>query len=195
MDSGIYLIKNILDDKVYIGSSINLKSREYKHFWMLRKGIHDNNYLQSSYNKFGEENFKFEILENCEQGLLVEKENHYIEKYKSIQSEFGYNLAKVTDLRRNNLNDVVKKNLSKHNLNKNGNFNKFSLIEIETGKINEFDNLVDAANYLIENGFTKGKKSYVRMKLSSSLRGIKLNNGHKGSIRKTFYKHKFEIIN
>ena len=68
MDSGIYLIKNILDDKVYIGSSINLKSREYKHFWMLRKGIHDNNYLQSSYNKFGEENFKFEILENCEQG-------------------------------------------------------------------------------------------------------------------------------
>ena len=195
MDSGIYLIKNILDDKVYIGSSINLKSREYKHFWMLRKGIHDNNYLQSSYNKFGEENFKFEILENCEQGLLVEKENHYIEKYKSIQSEFGYNLAKVTDLRRNNLNDVVKKNLSKHNLNKNGNFNKFSLIEIETGKINEFDNLVDAANYLIENGFTKGKKSYVRMKLSSSLRGIKLNNGHKGSIRKTCYKHKFEIIN
>lgn len=195
MDSGIYLIKNILDDKVYIGSSINLKSREYKHFWMLRKGIHDNNYLQSSYNKFGEENFKFEILENCEQDLLVEKENHYIEKYKSIQSEFGYNLAKVTDLRRNNLNDVVKKNLSKHNLNKNGNFNKFSLIEIETGKINEFDNLVDAANYLIDNGFTKGKKSYVRMKLSSSLRGIKLNNGHKGSIRKTCYKHKFEIIN
>jgi len=195
MDSGIYLIKNILDDKVYIGSSINLKSREYKHFWMLRKGIHDNNHLQSSYNKFGEENFKFEILENCEQNLLVEKENHYIEKYKSIQGEFGYNLATVTDLRRNNLNDVVKKNLSKHNLNKNGNFNKFSLIEIETGKINEFDNLVDAANYLIGNGFTKGKKSYVRMKLSSSLRGIKLNNGHKGSIRKTCYKHKFEIIN
>ena len=74
MDSGIYLIKNILDDKVYIGSSINLKDRRYKHFWMLERGIHDNQHLQNSYNKFGEENFKFEILENCEYNLLVEKE-------------------------------------------------------------------------------------------------------------------------
>lgn len=195
MDSGIYLIKNILDDKVYIGSSINLKDRRYKHFWMLERGIHDNQHLQNSYNKFGEENFKFEILENCEYNLLVEKENYYIEKYKSIDSEFGFNLAKVTESRRNNLNEIVKKNLSKHNLNKNGNFNKFRLIEIETDKINEFDNLVDAANYLIDNGFSKGKKRSVRMKLSSSLRGVKLNNGHKGSIRKTCYKHKFEIIN
>jgi group I intron endonuclease len=195
MDSGIYLIKNILDDKVYIGSSINLKDRRYKHFWMLERGIHDNQHLQNSYNKFGEENFKFEILENCEYDLLVEKENYYIEKYKSIDSEFGFNLAKVTESRRNNLNEIVKKNLSKHNLNKNGNFNKFRLIEIETDKINEFDNLVDAANYLIDNGFSKGKKRSVRMKLSSSLRGVKLNNGHKGSIRKTCYKHKFEIIN
>jgi predicted GIY-YIG superfamily endonuclease len=45
MNSGIYLIKNILDDKVYIGSSVNLKDRRYKHFWMLEKGIHDNQHL------------------------------------------------------------------------------------------------------------------------------------------------------
>lgn len=195
MDSGIYLIKNILDDKVYIGSSINLKSREYKHFWMLKKGIHDNQHLQNSYNKFGEETFKFEILENCEDELLVERENYYIEKYKSIDSKFGFNLAKVTEFRRNNLNEIVKKNLSKHNLNKNGNFNKFNLIEIETGKINEFDNLVDAANYLIDNGFAKGSHRNVRMSISNSLRGVRLNNGYNGSIRKTCYKHEFKIIN
>jgi len=83
MNSGIYLIKNILDEKVYIGSSVNLKGRRYKHFWMLEKGIHDNPHLQNSYNKFGKENFKFEILENCECNILVERENYYIDKFNS----------------------------------------------------------------------------------------------------------------
>ena len=35
MNSGIYKILNKTNNKVYIGSSVNLKSREYKHFWML----------------------------------------------------------------------------------------------------------------------------------------------------------------
>jgi len=195
MNSGIYLIKNILDDKVYIGSSVNLKDRRYKHFWMLEKGIHDNQHLQNSYNKFGEEKFKFEILENCKYEILVEKENYYIDKFNSNKCDFGYNLAKVSESRRNTYNEEVKVKLSKHNLNKNGNIKKFELIEISNEKINEFDNLVDAANYLINNGFAKGSHRNVRMSLSNSLRGIKVNNGHKGSIRKTCYKHKFNIIN
>ena len=57
--------------------------------------------------------------------------------------------------------------------------------------------MVDAANYLIDNGFTNGTPRNVRMKLSVALRGKKINNGknNNGSIRKTCYKHKFEIIN
>jgi hypothetical protein len=58
-----------------------------------------------------------------------------------------------------------------------------------------FNNLVDGANYLIINGFAKGNSRNVRMCISNCLRGIKLNNGYKGSIRKTCYKHKFKIIN
>jgi len=59
-----------------------------------------------------------------------------------------------------------------------------------------FDSLVDGANYLIKNGFTKGNPRNVRMKISNSLRGVKVNNGknNNGSIRKTCYNHKFKII-
>ena len=98
---------------------------------------------------------------------------------------------------RNTYNDEVKKKLSKYNLQKNSNFNLFYLQNILSNEIKTFDNLVDAANYLIDNGFTNGTPRNVRMKLSVALRGKKINNGknNNGSIRKTCYKHKFEIIN
>ena len=195
MNSGIYKILNKTNNKVYIGSSVNLKSREYKHFWMLNKNTHDNQFLQNSFNRDGLENFVFEVLENCDLDLLIERENYYINNYKSNNNDFGYNLATVNEFRRNTFNDNVKLNLSKYNLKKNGNINRFSLTNIETGEILEFDNLVDGSNYLIKNGFTKGKSSYVRVKLSSALRGVKVNNGYNGSVRKTIYKHNFKIIN
>jgi group I intron endonuclease len=197
MVCGIYKIKNNKNNKIYIGSSINIESREYKHFWMLRKNIHDNSYLQHSFNKFGEECFSFEIIELCSYDELIFKENHYINVYKSNIPEFGYNLATVNDFRRNTYNNEVKVKLSKHNLNKFGNFNKFSLINIETGDEFVFESLVEGADYLIKHGFAKGKPRNVRMTLSNSLRGKKLNNGkgNRGSIRKTCYKHNFKIIN
>jgi hypothetical protein len=195
MTSGIYLIKNIVNNKIYVGSSVNLNNRNYKHFWMLRKGIHDNNHLQNSYNKHGDSSFIFEILEYCSSEELILKENYYISKYKSNTLDFGFNLATVNNFRRNTFNDEVKVKLSKHNLNKNKNFSKYSLTNMLTNEIFIFDSLVDGANYLIKNGFAKGKPRNVRMCISNCLRGVKLDNGHKGSIRKTCYKHKFEIIN
>ena len=195
MGCGIYSILNKSNNKIYIGSSIKLENRKYKHFWMLSKKCHDNQYLQKSYNKYGEDSFIFEIIEECDPTMLIDRENHYINFYNSNNILFGYNLASVNEFRRNTYNDVVKVNLSKYNLNKNGNFNEFSLIDIETNTEHTFNNLVDAANYLINNGFAKGKPSYVRMSISNSLRGKKVNNGSNGSIRKTCYKHRFKIIN
>jgi group I intron endonuclease len=195
MNCGIYKIENIKNNKIYIGSSINIDSREYKHFWMLNKNIHDNNYLQHSFNKFGKESFFFEILEICSFEELIVKENYYIKKYKSNSPEFGYNLATVNEFRRNTYNNEVKVKLSKFNLEKNGNFNKFSLTNIETNEEFIFESLVDGANYLINNGFSNGNPKNIRMKLSNSLRNKKIDNGGSGSIRKTCYKHKFKIIN
>jgi group I intron endonuclease len=197
MACGIYKIKNLVDGKIYIGSSINVENREYKHFWMLNKNIHDNNHLQNSYNKIGSENFKFEVIEECETILLINRENYYINQYNSNNQEFGYNMALVNEFRRNTYNDDVKLKLSKFNMVKNGNFNNFSLTNKKTGEEHIFETLVEGANYLIKNGFANGNPRTVRIKLSSSLRGVKLNNGknNNGSIRKTCYKHNFKIIN
>jgi len=164
---------------------------------MLRKNIHDNDYLQHSYNKYGKEWFIFDILEICTPEELIVKENFYIDKYNSNNLSFGYNLATVNEFRRNIFNNEIKVKLSKYNLQKNGNIKLFSLTNIETNEEFIFDSLVDGANYLIENGFAKGKPRNVRMSISNSLRGVKLNNGknNNGSIRKTCYKHKFKIIN
>lgn len=195
MNIGIYKIQNITDNKVYIGSSINIKSRQYKHFWMLNVGSHYNSHLQSSYNKFGKDSFIFEILELCDPEDLISLENKYIDYYRAIDSTYGYNQAKVNDCRRNTFNDDVKLKLSKYNLNKNKNFSTYSLKNISTGEVFIFDTLVGGCNYLIDNGFTKGRPRNVRVKISNSLRGILVNNGYNGSIRKTCYKHEFKIIN
>jgi len=195
MKSGIYKIENLVDKKVYIGSSINVNKRQYKHFWMLRKNIHDNLHLQNSYNIHGESNFTFNVIDICNIKDLIFLENHYINTYKSNDSDFGYNLAKVNEFRRNTFNDEVKLKLSKYNQNKNGNINKFKLTNISDNKSNVFDNLFEAARYLIKEGFTTGSERNVRQKLSIALRGRIINNGYNGSIRKTIYKHNFELIN
>lgn len=195
MGCGIYKIENIKNGKIYIGSSIDIESRKYKHFWMLDKSLHYNQHLQKSYNKHGKSAFKFSIIEECLFDDLINKENHYITLYSSNKQNNGYNLATVNEFRRNNFNGEVKKKLSQYNLTKNGNFVIFSLTSVKTEEELIFDNLIDAAEYLILGGYAKGKQRNVRIKISNCLRGIKVNNGSpNGSIRKTCYKHTFKII-
>jgi hypothetical protein len=195
MDSGVYLIKNNVNGKVYIGSSINVKNRIYKHKWLLKNNKHDNGYLQKSFNKYGGDAFEYLVLEYCDINDLIITENKLITEYNSTNSEYGYNLATVNEFRRNNFNIKVKINNSKYNLNYYGNFKKFSLTNIKTEVEVVFESLVEAANYLLINGFAKGNPRNIRMKLSCALREVIVNNGNKGSIRKTCYKHKFKIIN
>ena len=89
--SGIYVIRNKQNGKVYIGSSQNIRRRALEHKSDLRRGVHDNDYLQKSWRKYGEEAFVFEILELCEVGMLAEREQHWID---TIDSNIVYNIAK-----------------------------------------------------------------------------------------------------
>lgn len=74
MKSGIYKIVNKLNNKYYLGSSKNFHVRKLKHFNELRKNIHHNIHLQRAFNKYGEENFEFIILEECENTFEREQE-------------------------------------------------------------------------------------------------------------------------
>lgn len=62
--SGIYIITNKVNGKIYIGESLDIYRRWHKeHIPQLRKGCHYNTGLQEDFNKYGEGNFDFDILE------------------------------------------------------------------------------------------------------------------------------------
>jgi group I intron endonuclease len=64
--AGVYKIYNIITGGFYIGSTINFHKRFYDHRKDLRRQKHTNRHLQNAYNKYGEENFVFEILLWCD---------------------------------------------------------------------------------------------------------------------------------
>ena len=78
---GIYKIENKINGKIYIGQSNNIYKRWYSHKNSLRRNVHDNDYLQNAWNKYGEENFEFSIVEICENDVdvLNSREQFYID--------------------------------------------------------------------------------------------------------------------
>lgn len=64
----IYRITNMANDKFYIGSADSFARREWQHKYDLKRGLHKNPHLQASWNKYGEEMFVFEIIEEIPAG-------------------------------------------------------------------------------------------------------------------------------
>lgn len=90
INCGIYMIENILNNKKYIGQSINISQRWKRHIYELNNNTHHNIKLQNSWNKYGSDSFSFNILEECDPELLDEKEQFYISLYDTHNN--GYNL-------------------------------------------------------------------------------------------------------
>lgn len=90
MISGIYKITSLVNSKIYIGSAVNFKSRKSSHFNCLKNFSHPNKYLQASYDKYGKENFKFEIISECPKEYLIKMEQWFIDKLKP-----EYNICKT----------------------------------------------------------------------------------------------------
>lgn len=91
MVCGIYSITNKIDGKKYIGQSVDIESRFFQHKSELRSDIHSNSHLQHSWNKYGEENFLFEIITECTIVELDDLEKYYIDVNNCMDPEFGYN--------------------------------------------------------------------------------------------------------
>lgn len=88
---GIYCIENLINKKKYIGQSVNIYNRWSSHKGELNRNCHYNGHLQNSWNKYGEDNFKFYILEKCSKENLDEKEIYYIDTFKTLDEHYGYN--------------------------------------------------------------------------------------------------------
>lgn len=78
---GIYQIRNLVNNKIYIGSSKTLARRFQIHINSLRKGKHENFHLQQAFNKYGENNFIFEIIEFCELPEQYKAEQYWINRF------------------------------------------------------------------------------------------------------------------
>jgi len=89
---GIYCIENLINNKKYIGQSVNIERRWREHGGYLRRQD-DTPLLQNAWNKYGKNNFKFYVIELCDTNLLDEKEIFYIKEWKSHKSLDGYNLC------------------------------------------------------------------------------------------------------
>ena len=72
--AGIYIIKDSIKGRFYIGSSSNLYKRINFHMMKLQKNEHINKFMQNHYNKYGESSFNVEILE----GIIDRKDRVYI---------------------------------------------------------------------------------------------------------------------
>jgi group I intron endonuclease len=70
-ESGIYIIKNVINNKVYIGSAVNIKKRIYEHEWALSRDCHYNKYLQRSWKIHGKNSFIFEKCLICKVDDLI----------------------------------------------------------------------------------------------------------------------------
>lgn len=93
--TGIYKIENKINQKVYIGQSINIEKR-----WVAHKNTASNKYslsydypLYRAIRKYGLKNFEFSVIEECNILSLNEREIYWIDYYNSSNKNFGYNLT------------------------------------------------------------------------------------------------------
>jgi group I intron endonuclease len=89
LNSGIYQIRNLINGKLYIGSSANIKNRWSRHKSDLSHNRHRNPKLQNAWNKYGKDNFVFEVIIKCPEEFLLLNEQIYI-----TANVDGYNILK-----------------------------------------------------------------------------------------------------
>ena len=187
---GIYCITNLVNGKKYIGQSLNIEKRwkDHKSNYLNCK----NSSLYAAIRKYGINNFKFEILEECDAKELNSKEIYWISFYQTYPPELnkGYNLtpggegqAVLKKLNNNALNNIVE-DLKNNILTQDQIAKKYSIDQAIVSNINsgrEYKSYLDTnlkfpirKNYCYNNCKTK-KNVYSLKSLSDILTDEKIN--------------------
>jgi group I intron endonuclease len=88
-DAGyVYAIRNTVNNRAYIGSTSNYKSRWHTHRSALRRGVHHSFILQKAWNKYGEKAFSFELMVVCPKAQRIEYETRLmaLESYNVLRT-------------------------------------------------------------------------------------------------------------
>jgi predicted GIY-YIG superfamily endonuclease len=90
---GVYAIACTVNGKLYVGSARNIYDRWAAHRHTLRRSINGCRILQNAWSKYGEENFKFVVLERVDDlNNLISREQYYIDLLKP-----EYNIRKIAN--------------------------------------------------------------------------------------------------
>jgi group I intron endonuclease len=92
LDCGVYVIRNVNNNKVYVGSSIRIKTRIKQHKHHLKSGEHHSLWLQRSWNKHGEDSFEFTVILFCSKKDVLFYEQRAIDGMDAHRSKGGYNM-------------------------------------------------------------------------------------------------------
>lgn len=144
--SGIYMFKNTKNNKVYIGSTVNLNGRIKKHFYEIKKEVHHNSHLQRAVKKYGEKSFEIYLLKVFDKVSVEElrkAEEIFILEYNSYEK--GYNMLE------NKSKHLTKLNQSESHIksNKKRSSKPVMMFDKLTGKhLITFDSVSKTALYL-----------------------------------------------
>ena len=90
--SGVYCFRNRTNGKRYVGSAAgSLTARRTNHLALLRNGKHHSIHFQRAWNKYGENAFEFKVLERCSPRLCVEREQYWLDFFRTYDCRYGYN--------------------------------------------------------------------------------------------------------
>lgn len=179
LESGIYVIRNTVNGKVYIGQAQYLARRIYEHKYHLERGTDKCTLLQRAVTKYGLENFSFSTLEECHVDLLNEREIYWINKMHSTNPSNGYNINSGGDDggRGRKYPDEFGRRISEMKIGKHiTDEHRRKISEAQKGKPKpEGMGAKLSASISGENHWNWGKKASkeTRAKLSSSHSGIK----------------------
>ena len=194
----IYKITNIVNNKIYIGQTIqSIEKRFIQHKSHAKTGK-SHHKLANALRKYGDENFFIENIEDCEQELLDEREKYWINFYNSLQE--GYNTVDGGQTNKNfyqidNIDEIIKYYYECHNqqevckkfnitdykfrqyLVANNlptdftNYGKHTKRKVHIYELNlDFDSEKECAEFLFNNNFSKCKNiNSVIVRLSKNL--------------------------
>lgn len=111
--SGIYEFFNLDNGKRYIGSSKDIYNRLHEHYHNLKYNKAHNKHFQAAWNKYGEDNFIYNILEFCKEEVRFEREQYYIDVINPEYNLTNYVIAntghKVSNECKEKISETLKK--------------------------------------------------------------------------------------
>ena len=86
----VYIIKNEVTGKIYVGRSSNLKVRVQQHMNLLRRGMHPVEDMQADFDEYGD-HFRVIVIDKIETYGDRSKEGQWQKRLNTLDRRYGYN--------------------------------------------------------------------------------------------------------